>query len=58
MMFGVIVLRINLSRTLTGLNYTEIGLYADGSVGILFGVSIDMILPFFQMFWMLLWTIV
>ena len=42
---GVIVLRISLSRILTGLHNNEIGIYDVGSVGVLFGLSMSMILP-------------
>ena len=42
-MCGVIVLRISFSRTLTGLQNKEIGLYDVGSVAVLFGLSMGMI---------------
>ena len=45
----VILLRINLSRILRGLQRRDIGLYDDGSVGDLDGFSIGTILPSFLM---------
>jgi len=57
-MCGVIVLRISLSRILTRLHNKEIGLYDEGSVGVLLGLGMGMILPFFQMCGMLLCTMV
>ena len=57
-MCGVIVLRVSLSRILTGLHNKEIGLYDMGSVGVLFALSMAIILPFFHMFETLLCTIV
>ena len=55
---GVIVLRISLSRIMIGLHNKEIGLYGEASVGNLLGLRRGMILSFFRMCGMLLWTIV
>ena len=49
-MCGMILLRISVSRILTVLYNKEIGLYDVGSVGVLFGLSMGMMLPFFQMY--------
>ena len=46
-MCGVNVLRISLSRILTGLHNNEIDLYDVGSVGVLFRSSMGMFLLFF-----------
>ena len=46
-MSGVIVVRISLSRKLIGLHKKENGLYDEGSVGILVGLSMGTFLPFF-----------
>ena len=50
-MCGVIVLRISLSRILTGLYNKEIGLYDVGSVGYCFGLSMGMMLLFLPDVW-------
>ena len=50
-MYGVIVLRISLSRNLTGLHNNEIDLYLMSSVGVLFCLSMCMILAFVPDVW-------
>ena len=47
-MCGVMFVRISLSSILTGLGRRDIGLYEAGSVGVLLGLSIGMILAVFQ----------
>ena len=54
----VIVLRISLSLSLTRLYHREIDLYDVGFVWVLFGISMGMVLPFFQMCLIFLFTIV
>ena len=53
-MCGVMFVRISLSSILTGLGRRDIGLYEAGSVGVLLGLSIGMILAVFQRLGMLL----
>ena len=48
-MCAVVVFRISLSRTLIVLHNKQIGLYDEGSVGILLGLSMGMFLLFLQM---------
>ena len=57
-MCWVIMLIRRLSRILMGLHNKVIGLEDKGSVNIFLGLSIGMILSFFQMYGMLLWSIV
>ena len=45
---GVIFLRISFSRILTYLHNKEIGLFDVGSVGVWFGLSMGITLPFFR----------
>ena len=52
-MWGVILLRIRRSVILDGVQSRDMGLYDDGCVGSLFGLSMVMIVPCFQMLGML-----
>ena len=52
-MWGVILLRIRRSVILDGVQSSAMGLYDDGCVGSLFGLSMVMIVPCFQMLGML-----
>ena len=48
-MWGVILLKIRRSVILDGVQSNDMGLYDDGCVGSLFGLSMVMIVPCFQM---------